>query len=71
MSVNPSGQRPVAPLLLLLTPAEAAKALAISTRSLWAFTAAGEINAIRLGRSVRYSVEDLRQFVEGRKRGGA
>ena len=39
---------------LLLRPPEAAEALAISDRTLWGLTKAGEIPCVRFGRSVRY-----------------
>jgi excisionase family DNA binding protein len=58
------------PCRLLLTPAEAAKALAISARTLWARTKAGEIPAVRIGRSVRYDPRDLAAWVECRKAPG-
>jgi excisionase family DNA binding protein len=44
---------------LLLTPREAAGALAISEGTLSTRTAKGEIPCVRLGRSVRYSPSDL------------
>ena len=50
---------------LLLTPQQAAKALAISPRKLWAMTASGEIPHVRLGRCVRYPIEDLQRFING------
>ena len=49
---------------LLLTPAEASKALAISPRKLWGMTASGEIPHIRIGRCVRYPVDDLRAWID-------
>ena len=49
---------------LLLRPVEAAKALAISTRSLWSLTQVGEIKSVRLGRSVRYSVIELNAYIQ-------
>jgi excisionase family DNA binding protein len=49
---------------LLLTPREAAMALAISERSLWDLTRRGVIRRVRLGRSVRYSLDDLRSFID-------
>jgi len=54
---------------LLLKPDEAAKALAISSRKLWAMTNAGEIPCVRLGRAVRYDPEDLLAWIEQRKEG--
>jgi len=55
---------------LLLRPPEAAEALTISERTLWGLTKAGEIPCVRLGRSVRYDPEDLRNAIAERK-GGA
>ena len=57
------------PTALLLTPRQAAEALAISQRKLWSMTAGGEIPAIRIGRSVRYSVDGLRSWIDD-QRGG-
>jgi len=55
---------------LLLTPQQAAEALAISPRKLWGLTAAGEITHIRLGRCKRYPVDDLRAYIDEHKKGG-
>jgi excisionase family DNA binding protein len=52
---------------LLVRPSEAARLLAISERSLWAFTQAGEIPCIRIGRSVRYCPADLAAWIASRK----
>jgi len=60
---------PITPALLL-TPKQAAEALAISPRKLWAMTASGEISHLRIGRSVRYPIDDLRQMIEDQKTGG-
>lgn len=54
--------RSTAPVLLL-TPRDAAKALAISPRKLWSMTAGGEIPCTRIGRAVRYSVAELQAWV--------
>lgn len=48
---------------LLLTPREAAAALSISERSLWGLTNQGLLRCVRIGRSVRYAVDDLREFI--------
>jgi excisionase family DNA binding protein len=56
---------------LLLTPLQAAEALAISSRTLWRMTASGEIPHIRLGRCLRYPVDDLQRWIDEQKRGGA
>ena len=56
---------------ILLTPQQTAKALAISQRKLWSMTASGEVRCIRLGRSVRSDVADLRAAIEAKKGGRA
>ena len=48
---------------ILLRPNDAAKALAISPRTLWALSKRGEIPHIRLGNCLRYDVETLREFL--------
>ena len=53
---------------LLLKPAEAAKALAISERMLRYLTSDGEISCLRVGRSVRYDPMDLRAWIERQKK---
>ncbi len=58
--------------VLLWTPKETAKALAISPRTLWARTSPrGPILSIRIGNCVRYAVDDLREMIEQMKEGGA
>ena len=56
--------------LLLVTAKEAAESLSISPRKLWAMTTSGEIPHVRLGRCVRYSVDDLRQWIDEQRKGG-
>ena len=51
---------------ILVDSREAARLLAISTRKLWSLTDCGEIPCLRIGRAVRYAVEDLQQWVKGR-----
>lgn len=58
---------PVPTPTLLVTPREAAKALSICEKTLWSLTKCGELPAVRIGRSVRYDVADLRAFIERRK----
>lgn len=55
---------------LLLTPNEAAEALAISPRKLWSMTASDEIPHVRLGRCVRYPIDDLQRWIDDQKKGG-
>lgn len=56
--------------LLLLTPQEAAEALAISARKLWGMTASGEIPHVKLGRCVRYPVNELQRWIDTQTKGG-
>ena len=55
---------------LLLTARQAADALAISPRKLWQLTKDREVPHVRLGRSVRYPAEDLRQWIARNQTGG-
>ncbi|HYT87896.1 MAG TPA: helix-turn-helix domain-containing protein [Gemmataceae bacterium] len=60
-----------APLQLLLAPRAAAAALSVSERTLWGLSAPrGPIPVVRLGRSVRYDLRDLEEFIAAQK-GGA
>ena len=53
---------------LLLKPNEAAKRLNLSARTLRDLTnKTREIPAVRIGKSVRYDVADLRAFIEMKK----
>jgi excisionase family DNA binding protein len=54
---------------LLLKPLDAAEALSISPRKLWAMTNAGEIPRVRFGKSVRYDPADLREWIDAQKGG--
>lgn len=49
---------------LLVSPRQAARMLAVCERTLYALTKAGEIAAVRRGRLVRYSVDELRAWIE-------
>lgn len=55
---------------LLLRPRDAARALAISERTLWELTRRGSIPCVRVGRAVRYSPLDLKAWIEAQKRPG-
>ncbi|HEX8523297.1 MAG TPA: helix-turn-helix domain-containing protein [Tepidisphaeraceae bacterium] len=48
---------------LLLRPKQAAKALAISERTLWSLTRRRELKPVRIGRAVAYSVTELLEFI--------
>jgi len=63
------GSTPNIPVLLL-TAKQASVALQISPRKLWSMTASGEIPHIRLGRCVRYPVDDVQRLIDERKEGG-
>jgi len=57
--------------LLLIREKEAARLLQISNRAMWALGASGKIPVVRVGRSKRYDVEDLRAYIRAQKTGGA
>jgi excisionase family DNA binding protein len=53
---------------LLLSPRDAAKALCVCEKTLWTLTKQGEIPVVRMGRSVRYSLDDLKLWITDRSR---
>ncbi|MEM7227825.1 MAG: helix-turn-helix domain-containing protein [Planctomycetota bacterium] len=55
---------------LALRPAEAAKALGIGERLLWSKTKSGEIPHARIGRTVVYSIDALREYLAQQSKGG-
>jgi len=57
---------------LLVTAREAARMLAVSPRKLWAMTfeETPGLPYVRCGRLVRYSPDDLRQWIGGQRKGG-
>lgn len=48
---------------LLVDATAAARLLSVSVRTVANLTARSELPCVRIGRALRYSVEDLRQFV--------
>ena len=56
-----------AALFRLLKPAEAARFLAISPRKLLELTNPGGILCVRIGRAVRYDLDDLRAWIQKQK----
>ncbi len=61
-----SDQEHVPPLAL--TPRDAARALCVSEKTLWSLTEPrGPIPAAKIGRLVRYDVNDLRAFLDSMK----
>ena len=69
-SAGSGADQPAVPAVrtrLLLRPAEAAEALAVSPRKLWELTNRGVIPSVRIGRCVRYDPADLRRWINERK----
>lgn len=62
-------QFPIVLTPLVVDEHQAAKMLGISTRTLWDYRKSGEIPVIRLGRLVRFAVDDLRKFIESKRVG--
>ncbi|MSR59847.1 MAG: DNA-binding protein [Planctomycetaceae bacterium] len=56
----------VAPNNLALRPREAAKALGVSERSLWEWTHRGDVPHVRIGRTILYPVDALRDWLNRR-----
>jgi hypothetical protein len=57
---------------LLVTARDAARMLAVSPRKLWAMTfeETPALPYVRCGRLVRYSPDDLRQWIDAQRKGG-
>jgi len=49
---------------LLLTELQAAAALSLSPRKLWSLRSSGDIAHLRIGRSVRYDIADLKEWID-------
>lgn len=54
---------------LLVDELQAASMLGISQRTFWDYRNRGEIPIVRIGRLVRFSVDDLRKFIESKRVG--
>lgn len=52
---------------LLVDVPTAAKMLSICSKTLWALTDSGQITPVRIGRSVRYDPDELREFIRRTK----
>ena len=65
MAINPSPSSAPIPTLALRAR-EAAIALGISARTLWALTATGEVPHVRLGRTVLYPTRELTDWLTAR-----
>lgn len=59
------------PETLVVKEPAAAHILQISNRAMWALGASGAIPFIKIGRSKRYDVADLRAYITEQKTGGA
>jgi excisionase family DNA binding protein len=55
---------------LALRPKQAAASLGVSERTLWAWTAAGEVPHVRKGKAVLYPVELLQKWLAKKATGG-
>ena len=55
---------------LALRPRQAAKALGVSERTLWAWTAAGDVPHVRRGKAVLYPVAELTKWLSEQSNGG-
>jgi predicted DNA-binding transcriptional regulator AlpA len=65
----PAAQKPAAPVVVLLTPKEAAKLLKVSLSWLAKARMRGDGPPyIRIGRSIRYALAALIQWMKGRQR---
>lgn len=58
-----AGHRAGADIRLLLTPKQAAAALAVSERTLWQLCKDGELRCVRIGRAVRYDLGELQSWI--------
>lgn len=53
---------------MLLTAKEAARTLSISPRKLWELTNCSEIPCVRIGKLVRYTPDDLQDWINKMRR---
>ena len=67
---SPERMNLAGPEALAVSAKEAAKMLAISTRTLWSMTASGEIPFVRIRSRVLYLPDDLREWLQRQRQGG-
>lgn len=67
MADTPTPAPPIAPLL---QARDAARILSISERGLWSLAKSGKLKSVRIGRLVRFDVQDLAAFIQAAKSGG-
>ncbi len=63
-SLPESAPAALEPVPRLLTTAQAAEALAISSRQVQTLAASGELRSVRIGRLLRFRPADLRSFID-------
>jgi len=51
----------------LLSSKDAARYLCICERKLWELSKCGRIQTVKIGRAVRYDIDDLNEFIEKQK----
>jgi excisionase family DNA binding protein len=54
--------------ILLLTPRQASKALNVCERTLYGLSKSGKLPVVHIGRAVRYSVDDIRAWIDRTKK---
>lgn len=59
--------RPATAEPLLYTRRQVAAMLGLCEKSVWALTRSGRLPAVRIGRAVRYSRDDILTFIEAAK----
>jgi excisionase family DNA binding protein len=62
-------QFPIVLCPLVVDEHHAAAMLGISKRTFWEYRNSGEIPTVRIGRLVRFSVDDLRKFIDSKRVG--
>ena len=62
--INPLAKPDPSTPCLAMRPREAAAALGISERLLWAWTHSGEIPHVRIGKAILYPVDVLRRWLD-------
>lgn len=59
--------KPNAAIRILLDLKETARALKLSDRTVWTLANTGQLKSIRIGRSRRFDLADVRDFIERKK----
>jgi excisionase family DNA binding protein len=69
-AVGAGGDRGEGKARPLWTRGETAEFLSVSLRHLWAITDRGDLPCIKLGRTVRYAIEDIEAYLKRSRTGG-